>query len=118
MVAGYHHRGADPHTTYAVQVVLHDEEARVLDFRVWTRDKNTNLGDEDLVQQATEYINSLGKVDLVSFIWQSLEYENELCPCCGELTQITIPKKNLAGVFARERLRLPKIIDQKAGDRR
>ena len=50
--------------------------------RILWANGNSYLSDEDLMQQVGEYIANLGKVDFEP----SLEYENELCPCCGELT--------------------------------
>jgi hypothetical protein len=98
IIAGYHHRGADPGDLCAVQVVLQDENERVLDFRVWTLDGHSDLSDEELEQQMEEYIDNLG-CDLLLFIETALTYEDELCPCCGELTQRAINKKILAGVL-------------------
>lgn len=98
MIAGYHHRGADLGDLCAVQVVLQDENERVLDFRVWTLDGHSDLSDEELEQQMEEYIDNLG-CDLLLFIETALTYEDELCSCCGELTQRAINKKILAGVL-------------------
>lgn len=86
-IACYHHRGADPNEMCAVQVVLHDEKRQVYDFQAWMLDGHTNQNEEELVQQVWLYIHNLGKIDSVFMINRSLEYENELCPCCGELTQ-------------------------------
>jgi hypothetical protein len=99
MIAGYHHRGADSDDLCTVQVVLQDENERVLDFRVWTLDGHSDLSDEEFEHQVGDYIDNLGKLDSVFSIKTTLTYEDELCPCCGELTQRTINKKILAGVL-------------------
>lgn len=118
IIAGYHHRGADPDDLCAVQVVLQDENERVLDSRIWTLDEHIAMSDEELQQQMEEYLDNLGKLDSVVFIKTTLTYEDEFCSCCGELTQRTIPEKYLARAPARARFRLPKMTEQKAGDRR
>ena len=96
-IACYHHRGADPDDLCAIQAVLQDEQERVLDFRVWRLDGYINLSDTELERQVEEYIGNLGRIDLISFIEPSLEYENELCSCCGELTQTVIDERILEG---------------------
>jgi hypothetical protein len=99
IISRYHHRDADPDDLCGIQVVLQDENERVLDFRLWTLDEPIDMSAEEVEQQVREYVFSLGKLHSIVFIWTSLTYEDELCSCCGELAQRTINKKILARVL-------------------